>query len=315
MINFKKNNPLAIQITPKKINAILILLLSLTSLDLLANMPQPIVTPPKEILNINQLLQFTALTKDIINIIFFIIAGTVTILSFIQAKKTVFSPIKTEVFKLQLGVFNEIINNFQKKGISELEDDIDIQKILFVNTEAIKLIYIKQFYPEKIVTINKIHEILKANHVGMRIDFEKMKGKIKPVSFNNYNIENEQEDTLLNWSEFEPEAILLTQKHLNYINILSEYQNSPLIPSKLKLILKNYENSANSCINNIAEALTKAGRHIGEEKRSFETIVNMDCNWIINIYNSNRVDLEDEAKKILNYISDYFETEKIVENR
>ena len=41
------------------------------------------------------------MAKDAANFVFFLVAGTIAILSYLQAKKTLFAPIRTETFKLQ----------------------------------------------------------------------------------------------------------------------------------------------------------------------------------------------------------------------
>lgn len=58
--------------------------------------------------------------KDIANIIFFITMSIIAILSYIQAKRTVFSPIKTETFKYQLQAFEKVIEHFQDKSEIDL---------------------------------------------------------------------------------------------------------------------------------------------------------------------------------------------------
>src|SRR5688572_24242827 len=51
--------------------------------------------------------------KDIFQILFFCVIVAVTILSYLQAKKTLFTPIKTETFKMQIKAFEEILLFFQ----------------------------------------------------------------------------------------------------------------------------------------------------------------------------------------------------------
>ena len=45
--------------------------------------------------------------KDFFNIVFFLTVSIVAVLSYLQARKTLFSPIKTEIFKLQIEVNNK----------------------------------------------------------------------------------------------------------------------------------------------------------------------------------------------------------------
>ena len=51
--------------------------------------------------------------KDIVNILFFVTIGILGILSYLQARKTLFTPIKTETFKLQLKTFEELLLYFE----------------------------------------------------------------------------------------------------------------------------------------------------------------------------------------------------------
>ena len=50
--------------------------------------------------------------KNFFNIIFFATMSILAILSYLQARKTLFSPIKTEIFKLQVKELQEVINIF-----------------------------------------------------------------------------------------------------------------------------------------------------------------------------------------------------------
>jgi hypothetical protein len=71
--------------------------------------------------------------KDTMQVFFFIVAGTVTVLSYRQAKKTLFTPIKTEVFKMQVKAFEEILAFFQNKTESDFVEAFDFNYILTIN--------------------------------------------------------------------------------------------------------------------------------------------------------------------------------------
>ncbi|MFQ2043355.1 hypothetical protein [Aeromonas sp. s11] len=52
------------------------------------------------------------IAKDIVNIMFFVAMAFLALLSYLQARKTIFQPIKTEIFKYQLKAFEEVIGHF-----------------------------------------------------------------------------------------------------------------------------------------------------------------------------------------------------------
>jgi hypothetical protein len=65
------------------------------------------------------------LIKNLANIAFFAIISLVTVLSYLHARKTLFAPIRTETFKLQLKAFEEILLYFQNKSESDFLDAMD----------------------------------------------------------------------------------------------------------------------------------------------------------------------------------------------
>jgi ribosomal protein S8 len=78
-------------------------------------------------------IEFIAkITNQILQDIFFIVGTVVTTLTYINARKTVLQPIKTEVFKLQVTEFSSILNVLNTKNILEIEKIFD--EILFINS-------------------------------------------------------------------------------------------------------------------------------------------------------------------------------------
>jgi hypothetical protein len=75
-------------------------------------------------------LKFVSLIKDGINIIVLVIGCVIAILTFIQAKKSIFTPIKTETFRMQLKSFGELLDYFKDDGLSNFDGKFDIEEIV-----------------------------------------------------------------------------------------------------------------------------------------------------------------------------------------
>lgn len=88
--------------------------------------------------------------KSIVNILFFLTAGIVGVLSYLNARKTLFAPIKTETFKLQLKAFEELLSFFQHKNEHDFLDDFDFPRILRLNALQMCDAYAHLFFSEKI---------------------------------------------------------------------------------------------------------------------------------------------------------------------
>lgn len=74
-----------------------------------------------------------SIVRDIFQILFFVIVGLVTLLTYLKAKRTLFQPIKTEVFKEQIKVFSDILSFFRGKKEIDLSNEFNFDKLLEVN--------------------------------------------------------------------------------------------------------------------------------------------------------------------------------------
>ena len=127
----------------KKIFVLFFLILLVTASCNETNTSQELSTVQSHITKVTN--QTIETFKNITNIFFFLIMSIIGILSYIQAKKTVFSPIKTEVFKYQLQAFEKIIEYFQNKSEVELFNDLDLETIMEINTFYLYKDYVNLF--------------------------------------------------------------------------------------------------------------------------------------------------------------------------
>lgn len=93
---------------------------------------------------------FMTTIKDFFQILFFCVAITVTILSYLQAKKTLFTPIKTEIFKMQIKSFEEILAFFQSKTETDFTHQFDFDFIVAANFRIMFTDYIRTFFKDEI---------------------------------------------------------------------------------------------------------------------------------------------------------------------
>jgi hypothetical protein len=77
---------------------------------------------------------WTSIAQGIVQIAFFVTTGIVAILSYIRAKKTLFQPLRTEVFKEQLKTLRKILDQFEGKGEVALRDDFGFPELIHINT-------------------------------------------------------------------------------------------------------------------------------------------------------------------------------------
>lgn len=110
----------------------------------------------------NSFSKWTILTKDLLNIAFFLTASIVTVLTYISAKKTILQPLKTEVLKKQINYFislNYVLDEYKY---------FDFGKIIMLNT--LKYLCYNDKCKEVIEKESYFVEILSSNYSSMDIE-------------------------------------------------------------------------------------------------------------------------------------------------
>lgn len=82
----------------------------------------------------------------IIEALFYVSTGTVAVLTFLSARKTILQPMKTEVFKNQVEVFTSIMKLFNGKTESEIRHAFDFDEMLRANIFKLLDDYLETFY-------------------------------------------------------------------------------------------------------------------------------------------------------------------------
>ncbi|OUP40869.1 hypothetical protein [Pseudoflavonifractor sp. An187] len=82
----------------------------------------------------------------IIEALFYVSMGTVAVLMFLSARKTILQPMKTEVFKNQVEVFTSIMKLFNGKTESEIRHAFDFDEMLRANIFKLLDDYLETFY-------------------------------------------------------------------------------------------------------------------------------------------------------------------------
>ena len=74
-------------------------------------------------------------------------------MSFVKARKTIFQPMKTELFKIQVESLTEIFENYVGKNENGLRELFAIDQIFIANTDNMYNEYSNSFFGEKFIQI------------------------------------------------------------------------------------------------------------------------------------------------------------------
>lgn len=254
--------------------------------------------------------------KSIANILFFIVAGTIGVLTYLHARKTVFAPLRTETFKLQLKAFEELLLFFQHKTESEFTEDFDFRRIVGLNAMQMRDAYASAFFPDKLT-----------------LDEEEQRKAYEPLRFgliHDENLEALTEDShrkplptpdpppdspaliLAQWKTYKHFVIGYTEEFHKRTKDLQRFSASPLLPQKLRDLLGKFQRACEENLALVGKITTDAAQRMPEIFSTTEEVMNFRPDWIWNLYNNESVNLEPIAKEILAFINEYLNIDGLV---
>lgn len=259
--------------------------------------------------------------KNIFNIGFFLAMSTIAILSYFQARKTLFSPIKTEIFKLQVEEIKEVLEVFNHKHQSDFDKETGIQEVLYINAYEMHMVYINCFFKDQVKPPEELIEKINSERYGAIISEKHASKFFVKISAGEETKQTPQvrDDSpvgpalkLAKWNEYEHGAINYTKKYNDATEKLTKLASSPLLPKELtekiyKVIDVNHKN-----LSLIGDVLTTAAKDMPTQYKTVEQATNFKPTWIWNEYNSLRESTDPSVNDILSYINKHLKIKEIM---
>ncbi|WP_145913814.1 hypothetical protein [Pseudomonas putida] len=261
-----------------------------------------------------ELLDLEALTK-IANIVFWFTTLIIAALTYRQAKRTLFAPIKTETFKVQLKAFEEIFLYFQNKNEHDFINDLDFEEMLALNAFTMVDSYTQTFFGR---TINldetrKAREKGFSNQAHQRNDQNVFAIEAGAPDLHNQIIEMMQQPTQADWINYALPYFRYTQKYVDQLKQIDRLTASPVIPKDIRKLIVEFRTAAHASVNLIDDCIIQSAQKMPECYPSIHSLQRFQSFWISNLFNNSKPQLEPLAKNIMNEISLYLKIETLTE--
>lgn len=258
--------------------------------------------------------------RDVANVVFFIAMSTVTVLSYLHARKTLFAPIRTETFKLQLKVLEQLLAFFQDKTETDFQSFLDLPRIVSLNSFQMADAYASRFFQgdlevdrEKRVKRYKllVGAVVSLKHAEKYFkDIDPAIQEAKPVSKDS-QVTNPAV-ILAKWQKYEHDAVGFTREYSDRVKELNRLATSPILPRELRELIVNFERACRDNLGLIGEAITECAREMPEHFTSASDMKNFSPHWVWNRFNARSVRFEPLAKDILEHVNTYLKVEDIM---
>ena len=253
--------------------------------------------------------------KNFFNILFFITIGIIAVLSYLQARKTLFSPIKTEIFKIQIQEFQSVLGFFNKQTSADFDNEFDIHEIFNINAFGMHHAYVKNFFDDELKPKEEFLKELRSSTFGV-ITTEKYMTEITAGS---ELVKQEKDDKELNptmrlakWKEYEMSGIAYTKKYNDKMEELSKLAASPLLPKDLTNKLYEFSRLMTSNLICMREVLTECSHDLISKYQTVEDNRKFDSNWMWNNFNSKRDSTDSISFEILEFINEHLKINEIM---
>ena len=254
--------------------------------------------------------------KNIFNIIFFLIIGVIAILSYLQARKTLFSPIKTEIFKVQIEAFQEVLKFFNKHSSHDFDVAFDISNIFNMNAAQMRLHYIDTFFSEEIKVKDGYTDEMRKAVVGSLASEEFLIAINEPgaelIERENNKKELSPEMKLAKWGEYKYGIIDYTLDFQENIEELSKIASSPLLPKDLTDLIYEFKSIMHQNLSCIGHVLTESAKELPVKYSTADDVIKFRPGWMWNKYNRERKSTDEIVSRILQYINDYMKINEVM---
>ncbi|CAH0138586.1 hypothetical protein [Stenotrophomonas lactitubi] len=237
--------------------------------------------------------------KDLTNIAFFLVGGTIATLTYLQARRTIFSPLKTEIFKSQLKAIEEVVAFFRASPGERVEDLLGLEEILDLNASRMTDAFVLAIHPEKVRPLDDRYDTA----VGMVLKRERADKYLRKVD------EDNSDDTspVGEWADWELPGVEFTQTYADYRGRLALLASSPYLPEAIRIPLDAFAAACQSAVGKIGDAVEIAARDMEIRYPEPEDVARISYAWVWNIYAELMPQMDDLADDVMRAVNEYLD--------
>lgn len=240
-------------------------------------------------------------TGAVVQIAFWVLVGTLSLLTYLHARRTFFQPLKTEVFKLQLTALTRISESLHGKGEWELMIHFDLDEIVRINSWR----FLDQYAFVNLRAVSDLSEELKR----LQEQDEKMSTNFCPT----WRVDESQQKHLSgNFGPFDRlVGISISKKHSEAIRKLESLNADPLIPDEIRTAVEHLIRTATKNVHDIGDVLNLLAPGMAKKYPSVEALNSARVEGMHNRWIDGRDLLEPAAQAVLEKIRAYYQPDLI----
>ena len=251
--------------------------------------------------------------RDLIEIAFFVLAGTIALCTYLQARKTVLQPMKTETFKAQLALLDKVALFFCGKIETQLRDSLGFKELS--RTNAMKLVddFAEDHSDKKIDRATRPYSQEDIALYDLNLKSPIAEDYVLPFDGTPHTIvstgdrKRQRDWDAYVWEEFYYPAVFQGQRMK-----LAELASSPLLPVPVLKAVTAFQNRVEENIQVLKDVLDSLGR---EWHRKIQDGKTLALSWMLvhNQFSHKFIPFDDVAEEVTRSIRAYTQASKVLD--
>ena len=254
-------------------------------------------------------------TKLLFQVLFWITMATIAILTYLRARKTLFQPMRTEIFKVQVQELANVLHHFVGKDELELRNDFAFEKMLHVNVMRMYDVYAKTFFDIDMPFEERPYNRAECPNSVVTQDFAEQNlvaadGHEEP-SAKSETSEPDPRTRAALWDKYKHGELHIPREYTDHEKAISDLTENPLLPSRLATLLDGYLKIARENSEHIRKILAAAAPEMVDKYPNKESLTKSSFGWIHSRYVDDFSHFKPAADTIVAFIRGYYETDNL----
>lgn len=257
-------------------------------------------------------MEWLDFSSKIIQAVFFVILASIAVLTYLQARGTWFQPIRTEVFKEQLRILNELALQFVGKDELELRRELDFNSISEINAYKLLDDYARLYFDIEVDADSRPYNTRDCPITVFRLDTKVITDVTHRTEIHKRDKKPDSRTKPDIWSEYRFEGIRLTRVHYDKFRNIDILSKSPLVPKRCQLLVANYLGTVSKNVELFYDVFDEVSKKLPKLYPNTEALAEVDLMWIQNRYNRKFKLLAPLANQIEDFLRNYLGTDKLL---
>ena len=245
----------------------------------------------------------------IAQIFFWFTGGTLAILTYLRAKKTVLQPAKTEVFKLQVAKLQQLLDELSWNGPQDAWQRSGLEQSFEINASALMQAYAETLGLRKAPGTEDIWPKPVSSFFREEIARDDDLVLIEPGA---RKFEPDPDKTLTTWDEYKHIWVHLGPKMQETLEQLDRFQADPVIPTFVSLELQEIRGDLLSAVKAIGPTMDVISESICIHYPTAEDFIEAEWGWINNQHPpEHRYGFYDRLEKLRASIRHYLKSDQM----